>query len=334
MADKSVFKTVSSEKKKIFRIGGIIILIILAAMAAIFIAYKTSADKAKAKLENMDEYDKNIGPEECEDRGEWFNPVEYYSFYDGNGREGDVVGEMFQTEGERMGIVPAGVRLEPVIVTYEDFKPYDSLGQKGFMDDYACVSEPQEIESQLGVTADMTISGSYRTMQKDRFYGGEVNIDLSNIYYYMENTYDTQDDTVSGPEPGYYGYINPNFEFDYSLNGKAHITDDYPDYLGEITFEGEGQLDPSMWRYTSSMSGQDEDVFRMGAVYIRCQLPCKVHKTFEGKKETHDGFVNIYFKINEVRIGTRMDCMPEHALNKMRGIADESEEEAAEDENE
>lgn len=308
---KSIIKTVSPERKQIFRIGGIVLLIILISAAFIFILYRNSIKRAEEELANMDPYDRYVGPADAADRGEWVEPVEYYSFYDGTGLEGDVVGTMFQKEGGRKGIVPAGVRLHPVVVTYDDFSPYSDKSEYGFLDDYGCQSEPDELEAQLGVTADMSITGSYRNMKNNMFYDGQINIDLKNVNYYMEMLYDPEAEGEEMSAPGYYGYLNPNMEFDYKLSGNAHITDNYPDYLGEIMIEGEGKLDPTKWSFTSSMSGQEDDVFRMGTVYIRCKLPCKVKKEFEGKKETYESYVNIYFKINEVRIGTRMDCMPD-----------------------
>lgn len=313
-----LINTVSEDRKKIFKIGIIILLIIIAACVGVFFLYKHT-EKQKQEAESaLDEYDKYVGPEDAPDRGEWVDSIEYYGFYGDSGAEGDVAGKLFPQNGENKGIVAAGLVLQPVVVTYEDFSPYNSISENGFMTDYSCTSEPEEIEVQLGKSEHMIITGSYRNEHNDMFYEGLVNINLDNIQYYTEMTYDRNQSVSTEQDPGYYGYINPNFEFDYDITGEAHVTDSYPDYLGDISFSSTGSLKSSEWKFTSSLSGQGDEVFRIGEIYIRCKIPCEVEKSYDGYSENYDGYVNIYFRINETRIGTRTDCIPQHILDKKR----------------
>ena len=317
-----LFRTVSDDRKTIFKIGIVLLAVILAAGVGIFCVYRNQEKEAKEVEETVDEYEKYVGPEEAEDRGEWVDSVGHYGFYGGSGAEGDVAGMLFPKDGEDKGIVAAGLMLQPVLVTYEDFEPYGAPGDFGFMTDYACTSDPQEIEVQLGRNEGMQITGSYRNEQNDLFYEGRVQVDLKNIRYFTELTYDRDAALTGEQEPGYYGYIQPDFLFDYEITGEARVTDNYPDYLGELSFSAAGSLKPAQWQFTSSLSGQGNEIFRVGEVYVRCKLPCQVRKKVAGKTENYESSVNIYFRINETRIGTRADCIPPEALHRMREAAE------------
>ena len=304
-------KTIDKNKKDTISFYLAIAVMLLTVCIACFVAVKVAPKKEAPPETEEDLLEEYVGPSDTPDRGEWMEPVEYYAFYGDDAKEADVAGTLFAKNGAMKGIVPAGVRLEPVLMTYEDFGPYGSQGDYGYMDSYRVIAEPAEAEVQLGVTADMKLTGSYKTIQNDLLYTGDASADLNGMEYYMEQTYDVNGNYDSEPDGGYCGFINPHFEFDYSLNGTAGMGKDYGEETGKLTFSGKGSLSDGSWQYTSNLSGQGNDVFRQGEIYIRCKLPCDVKKEQDGQKTEYTGNVNVYFRINEVRIGTRDDCMPQ-----------------------
>lgn len=304
-------KTVDENRRDTISIYIAMAIMLLLVCVACYISVRLVQKKEVPQITDEDIIEKYVGPSDTADRGEWMEPVEYYKFYEKDAREVDVAGTMFAKEGNMKGIVPAGVRIEPVIMTYEDFEPYESQGDLGYMDSYKVNAEPKEAELQLGVKSDMQLTGSYITILNDKMYMGDASVGLNGMEYYMEQTFDVHGTYDGEPDGGYYGFINPHFDFNYVLNGSASIGKDYGQETGKLTFTGKGQLSDGSWQYTSNLSGQGNDVFRQGEIYIRCKLPCTVRKNENGNTVSYDGNVNIYFRINEVRIGTRDDCMPD-----------------------
>ena len=305
-------KTIDEKKRDAISFYAAVAVMFLIICVALFAAVKLGAKKEEEPpITEEDMMDRYVGPADVKDRGEWMPPVEYYAFYEDDAKEVDVAGTLFAKEGSMKGIVPAGVRLEPVIMTYDDFEPFESQGDLGYMESYYVTAEPREAEIQLGVRSDMNLTGSYITIQNGMMYMGDASVSLNRMEYYMEQTFDVNGNYDGEPDGGYYGFINPHFDFDYDLNGSASIGKDYGQETGELTFKGKGKLSDGSWQYTSNLSGQGNDIFRQGEIYIRCKLPCKVRRKQDGKTSDYDGNVNIYFRVNEVRIGTREDCMPE-----------------------
>lgn len=320
MNNKELIKT--KKKRNIFKgkidieiIIAIALVIVIAILAVLVIKNKVNdIPNVGAETPSKKElYEKYLGPMNCDAQGEWVDIKEFYSLFKDDHKELDLISALYKQENLK-GIVPAGVRLEAVMLSYDDFKPFSSPLDKGFLDSYRCDNSVDVVELQLAAPyRDFCLNGEYSTEKDGSVYAGNMDVTITDAEYYMINTFIPENVTeVEGYGDvngfGDYGFLEPHFNFTYDLMGSSKIIESSGLVSGEIKITGAGSLEDGSWQYTSDLVGQDNGVFKNGEVYLRCKLPCKVTKITNGQSSDSDSFVNVYFKIAEARIGTWIDC--------------------------
>lgn len=322
MNNKNKLIRTKGGKKSIF--SGINIEILIAVILVVVIAVVTFVlirieknnipNVAQPKPTRAELYEQYVGPMTCEMQGEWVDIKDFYELFNDDHKELDLNAALFKQEKLR-GIVPTGVRLEAVMLSYDDFEPYKSPLDKGFLDIYSC-KDVGETELQLAASfKDIGLEGGYNIDKDGKLYSGNINLKITDAEYYMLDTFVPGNVGVLegyGETNGFsdLGFLTPHFDFKYILNGAAKVQDSPDAEVFEINIVGQGSLSDGTWQYTSDLVGQGMGVFKNGEVYIRCKLPCLVSKTENGQTVQDNSFVNVYFKINQVRIGTWADCMP------------------------
>ena len=310
------------------------------AVCILLICLRTDKKTEEAQLTTEEDIlEQYVGPLDCEDRGEWFDPREYYSLFDEDGRPGaDFNAALFSAE-EKKGIVPAGVILEPAFLCYDDFEPFLYLEGYGYVDAYSCAALPQSAELQLGVSADFSLSGSYVTSgtadsggstdgaasggtnaasvptapaKDSAAYSGSARVDITGMEYYITNTFDMERFDTDGSEYADANgpYLKAHLAFDYKGSFRATRDDGSGPQLIQSDFEG--RFDDGRWSFDSDFSGQGSDIFPTGETYLRCRIPCTETRIDGGSRSVTDSFVNVYFRVSEIRVGTRADVRPLH----------------------
>ena len=293
-----------------------IALVVVIAILAVLLIKNKADDIPNIEIEKPSRnelYEKYVGPMNCEMQGEWVDIKDFYGLFRDDHKEFDLISALYKQE-ELRGIVPAGVRLEAVMLSYDDFKPFSNPLENGYLDSYLCDNSADTVELQLAAPyRDFCLSGEYRTEKSGAVYAGNMDVSITDAEYYMIDTFIPQNVTeVEGYGDvngfGVYGFLEPHFNFTYNLMGKARIIESSGAVSGEIEITGSGSLEDGSWQYTADLVGQDNGVFINGEVYLRCKLPCKVTKVINGQTLESDSFVNVYFRIIETRIGTWIDC--------------------------
>jgi len=319
----AIYKIKSKEKKEFPWLAVILSVLVVFDIAGIFLGIHLSNRlKEETSAEMMEETEedvlnKYVGPADHVDRGEWVDPSTYYGVYTSDGVFNQAPASAMFSD-EKLGIVPVGFKLEAAFLSYEDFTPYDSMTDYAYVSSYLCDANPEVIEMELGVDVEkMQIQGSYSTKKETDTYSGKISLDLSNISYYIRNIFDSENLSVGTGEgdqgKGFYGYLEPNFNLAYSGSFESSISGAKN---GTISSQFSGELTQEMWSFTQNLSGQGRETFTQGEVYIRCKIPCICEKKEDGVETSYDSYVNLYLKISECKIGTRIDAMPEWVLEE------------------
>lgn len=292
----------------------IAILVIIALVLSFFVLKKLRivkpviVDTPETELEKYEYY---IGPEDFSDRGMWVDVNEYYKLFLDDHREANLYDALFKASDFK-GIFPQGVNLTPIMISYDSCDPYDGNMSFEKLEEYKAISDNNEFEVQLGVSADCNISNSYEIYKDGIKYIGNANAGLSNIEYYLVDNFDPSlDNETLSSYVGNQNFITPYFSFRYMGNASSTKYDESGNVLENIYVNFDGSLVDGDWNYTCDIVSSGYSVFKNGSSYIRCKLPCKVTKEIDGTVETYDSTCNIYFVINSVRLGSWFDCMPD-----------------------
>lgn len=320
---KVLFKAFGGDSSQLLVIACVLIVIVAAVLLFTILpglgSEKNESTDVPEFENDIQRYEYYVGPEDCADRGEWVDPRTYYGLFQDSKKETDLVAAFFG-DGDLKGIVPAGVRIEPVLFSFDDFEPYEGPMNNGFLDIYSVdrfsdangdLTEP--IELQLGVQKNgLRIYNSYSIAKDGGYYTANARLTFLGLNYYINDLFNPKaDGETIAVSSSSYGFLEPKLVFDYDGIVRASKYDKDKNRIESIEIELEGSMDEGRWEYTADLCGQLDTNFKTGDIYIRCKLPCKLTKTIlaSGETTTLDSSANVYFKVSEVRIGTWADCL-------------------------